>query len=239
MSLFPRTLSKVWQNRDVNRGSLSETMLEGTPCNLTISLMYSWANLTMDILKFIAKKWTLLVSQSNITQMVSCPLKVHGKWVTKSMEMLSHFHTGISKGCRIPSGLWCSTFAFWQVRHADTNWATSFFIPYHQKVSLRSLYILVMPGCRLRRLLCPPWRINFLTSASSSTQILPWNFSIPSLPKVKSLASSDPSYSRTWFKLASNNCLSLTESKKSLDIVKVLHLMDSDPNLMKDYLVPF
>jgi len=184
----------------------------------------------MDILKFIAKKCALLVNRSIITQMVSCLLKVRGRWVTKSMEMLSHFHTGISKGCRFPLGFWCSTFAFWQVRQADTNCATSFFIPCHQKVSLRSWYILVMPGCKLRRLLCPSSRINFLTSASSGTHTLPWNRSIPSSPKAKSLASSDPSCSLTLFRPASNNCLSLIESKKSLDIVRVLHLMDSDPN---------
>ena len=80
--------------------------------NLTISLMYNWANLAIDILKFIAKKWALLVNRSTITQIVLCPLKVCGKWVTKSMEMLSHFHTSISKGCRFPPDLWCSTFAF-------------------------------------------------------------------------------------------------------------------------------
>jgi len=164
VSLLPKALCSVCQNREVNRGSLSETILEGTPCNLTISLMYNWANLAMDILKFIAKKWALLVSRSTITQMVSCPLNIHGKWVKKSMEMLSHFHIGISKGCRIPLDLWCSTFAFWHVKQATTNCATSLFIPFHQKVSLRSWCILVMPGCMLRRLLCPSDECVFLPS---------------------------------------------------------------------------
>ena len=53
---------------------------------------------------------------------------------------------------------------------------------------------------------------------------------MPSSPKAKSLASSDPSCSLTLFRLASNNYLSLIESKKSLDTVRVLHLMDLDPN---------
>jgi len=33
----------------------------------TIFLMYNWANLAIDILKFIAKKWALLVNRSTIT----------------------------------------------------------------------------------------------------------------------------------------------------------------------------
>jgi len=205
-------------------------MLEGTPCNLTISLMYNWANLAIDIFKFIAKKWALLVSRSTMTQMVSCPLKVCGKWVTKSIEMLSHFHIGIFKGCKIPPGLWCSTFVFCYVKQADTNCATSFFLPCHQKVSLRSWYILVMSGCKLRRLLCPSSRINFFTSTSSGTHTLPWNFNMPSLPKAKSFASFDPNCSLTLFRLASNNCLSLTEFRKSLDMVRLLHLMNPDSN---------
>ena len=50
------------------------------------------------------------------------------------------------------------------------------------------------------------------------------------ITQSKVFVSSDPSCSLTLFKLASNNYLSLTESKKSLHIVKVLHLMASDPN---------
>ena len=53
---------------------------------------------------------------------------------------------------------------------------------------------------------------------------------MPLPPKAKSLASFDPSCSLTLFRLASNNYLSLTEVKKSLDIVRVLHVMNSDPN---------
>ena len=149
--------------------------------------------MAINILRFIAKKWALLVSRSTITQILSWPLKVRGKWVRKSIAMLSHFHTGMSNDCRIPLSLWCSTFAFWQVKQADKNWATSFFIPCHQKVSLRSWYILVMPGCKPRRLWSPSSRINLFTSVSSGIHTLPWNLSTLSLPKAKSLASSDPS----------------------------------------------
>ena len=87
-----------------------------------------------------------------------------------------------------------------------------------------------MSGCKLRRLLCLSSRINLFTSMSSGTHTLPWNLSMSSLPKAKSFASPDPSCSLTLFKLASNNCLSLSESRKSLDIVRLLHLMNSDSN---------
>ena len=107
------------------------------------------------------------------------------------------------------------------------NCATSFFMPCHQKFSLRSWYILVMPGCRLRRLLCPSSRTN-LSSALSGTQTLPLNLNTQSLPKANSLACSDPSSSFTLCKLASCACFSLIKLRKSLDIVRVLHLMDSD-----------
>jgi len=87
-----------------------------------------------------------------------------------------------------------------------------------------------MLGCKLRRLLCPSSRINLFTLASSSTHTLPLNHSTPLLPKANSFVSSDPSNSLTPFKLASINYFSLTEFRKSLDIVRVLHLMNSDPN---------
>jgi len=118
----------------------------------------------------------------------------------------------------------------WQVKQADTNCATSFFMPCHQKLFLRSWYILVMPGCRLKQLLCHSSRTNLLNSASSSTQTLPLNLNTPSLPKANSLAWSDPSSSFTFCRLASPACFSLIKPKKSLDTVKVLHLMNSGSN---------
>ena len=37
------------------------------------------------------------------------------------MEILSHFHWGISKGCNFLEGLWYSILAFWQAKHAYTK----------------------------------------------------------------------------------------------------------------------
>ena len=138
------------------------TILSGTPCNLTISRIYKSASLSMDILRLISKKWVHFVSRSTITQMASCPFINLGKWVTKSMKTLSHFHWGMSSGYRVPPGLWCSILAFWHTKHAATMSATSVFIPGHQNDSFKSLYIFVIPECIMRWPLCPSSKILLL-----------------------------------------------------------------------------
>ena len=148
------TSYRVYQKWEVNLRSRSDTILDGTPCNLTFSLTYNWTNLAIDILRFTGKKWALFVSRSTITHVASWPWTDLGKWVTKSIAMLSHFLLRISNGCNNSPGLWCSTFAFWQVKHVTTYWVISLFIPDHQNDSFRSWCILVVPGCRLRWLLC-------------------------------------------------------------------------------------
>ena len=70
---------------------------------LPISLTYNSASLSRDIFWLIGWKWPHFVSMSTITQMESCPLTYLGKCVTKSMEMLSHFHWGISRGSNVPT----------------------------------------------------------------------------------------------------------------------------------------
>jgi len=120
-NLLPKPFCKVCQNLEVNLGSLSDTILEDIPCSLTTSLIYNEANLSIDILKLIARKWALLVSRSTITQIVLRFQTDRGKCVTKSIAMLSHFQTGISNWCNIPPGFLCSTFAFWQVKQKDMN----------------------------------------------------------------------------------------------------------------------
>lgn len=44
--LESKALCKLPKNLEVNLGSLSETMLDGTSCNLTISLTYRLVNLS-------------------------------------------------------------------------------------------------------------------------------------------------------------------------------------------------
>ena len=109
----PNTAYRDCQKWEVILGSLSDTMLAGTPCNLTTSRMYNSANLSIDSFWLISRKWAHLVNLSMITQIESCPLVDLGRCVTKSMAMLSHLHWGISSGYNVPPGLWCSIFAFW------------------------------------------------------------------------------------------------------------------------------
>jgi hypothetical protein len=50
-------------------------------------------------------KWTDLVKLSTMTHIESYPREVRGKPTMKYMQMFSHFHSGILKGCRFPVGL--------------------------------------------------------------------------------------------------------------------------------------
>ncbi|MFS7994643.1 hypothetical protein Hanom_Chr12g01108441 [Helianthus anomalus] len=76
--------------------------------------------------------------------------------------MSSHFHTGISNCCSSPEGFWCSVFTCEQVKHLDTYSAISFFIPIHQKLFLKSWYILLFPGCMVYLDLWASSKILFL-----------------------------------------------------------------------------
>ena len=128
----------------------------------------------------MGKKWADFVSRSTITQIASKPALVLGNPDTKSIAILSHFHCGISKGCNIPEGLWCSIFTFWQVKHFETYSATSFFIPGHQNIAFKSWYILVLPGWMENPLLCASFKISCLKVPTSGTMILPLNLHNPS-----------------------------------------------------------
>ncbi|MFS7978393.1 hypothetical protein Hanom_Chr10g00914981 [Helianthus anomalus] len=70
----------------------------GTPCLETTSLRYISAKVENLSVSLIAKKCADFVSRSTITQIVSFPRWDLGRPVTKSMEICSHFHCGIS-GC--------------------------------------------------------------------------------------------------------------------------------------------
>ena len=94
----PMAFGKLDQNLDVNLGSQSETIDIGTPCNLTISSTYNSANLSNRSSLLTGRQCTDFVSLSTITHMASCCLRVLGSTVTKSIVILSHFHTGIGRG---------------------------------------------------------------------------------------------------------------------------------------------
>ena len=127
-SLVPKAFCKFYQNRNTNRGSLSETILISIPCNLTISSIYSWTNFFMEYFIFIGKKWADLVNRSTSTQTASWPLCVRGKFETKFILMRFHFHSGISRGCNKFEDFLCSVLSCLQVRQVWTFWAISFLI---------------------------------------------------------------------------------------------------------------
>ena len=105
---------------------------EGTPCNRTISLMYSSTSCSALKVDFIAKKCADLVSRSTITELTLWYLLVRGILITKSIVICSYFQTGMGKGSNKSSGFWCFVFTHWQVRHRATNSVMSLFIPGHQ-----------------------------------------------------------------------------------------------------------
>ena len=102
LNWVPNAACRDCQKRDVNLGSLSDTILAGTPCNLNTSRTYKSANLSNDHFWLMAKKWAHFVNLSTTTQIESCPFVDLGKWVTKSMAILSHFNWGISNGSSVP-----------------------------------------------------------------------------------------------------------------------------------------
>ena len=122
----------------MNLGSWYEIIVEGTPCSLIISWMYRWVNFSKGQFALMGKKWADLVNLSTITYMELYPANVLGSHITKSIEILSCFHSRISKVCSAPNGFWCSIFTFWKTKHLFTNFATSELILGHQKI-LRDL----------------------------------------------------------------------------------------------------
>ena len=137
-NLLPKLLWRLSQKYDTNLVSLSEIILKGTPCCLNISYMYLFASASVDCPTLKGMKWALLVSQSMITHIALFPLGLLGRPTTKSMVILSHFHSGIGSGCSSPAVLWCSALTCWHTRQRTTNRAISLFIPCHQKCCLRS-----------------------------------------------------------------------------------------------------
>ena len=123
---------KLCQNVEVKRGSLSDTIEIGTPCNLTISHIYKWLNVSIESETLIGRKWADFVKRSTTTQTTSCSLWDLGNSVTKFIMTCSYFHSTTGNGCNKPAGLWCSAFTCWQVKHLFTNLTTSDFIPFHQ-----------------------------------------------------------------------------------------------------------
>ena len=120
------------QNLDVNYMPLSDIIEIGTPCIGTIRIRYNLAYWATVYVMQTGKKCAVLVNLSTITNIESNPLAVLGNLVTKSIVILSHFHSGMSKIWSVPAGFWCSVLTYRHVRHLTTKSTTSIFMPFHQ-----------------------------------------------------------------------------------------------------------
>ena len=69
--LYPRPYAILAKKIEVNVTPRSDTMLTGTPWRQTIRLTYNLANLSVEYVFLIGKKWVVLVNLSIITQIAS------------------------------------------------------------------------------------------------------------------------------------------------------------------------
>ena len=106
-----------------------EIIALGNPCNLKISFMKIFAMVLDLYVDLTGIKCDAFVNLSTKTMMESCCLVVIGNLVIESMEINSHFHSRIGKGCNKLVGCWCSTFTCWLFIHLEMYSAMSFFIP--------------------------------------------------------------------------------------------------------------
>jgi hypothetical protein len=108
--------------------------------------MYSSAYCPTLYVMATGMNWADLVKRSTMTHNELYPREVQGKPTMNSIQMFSHFHSGILKGCRFLAGLKWSALILRQVSHSDTYLAISHFILVHQKFFFKSWYILLVPG---------------------------------------------------------------------------------------------
>ena len=159
-------------------------------------------------------KWADLVNLSIITQIESNFPNVFGRPTTKSIVILSHFHSGMGILWSVLLGLWCSYFTCWQFGHLATKSTMSRFILLHQKCFFRSRYILVAPGCIEYLELCASVRIVLIKSSTRGTHTLPLILKTPSSSICASLASPHNTISRIRLSFSSSNCFPLILSRK-------------------------
>jgi hypothetical protein len=129
LKFVPNPLNSPLQNFEVKLESLSDTIVLGIPCNLTIYHMYISTIFVSLYVDFTGIKWASLVRFSTTIIIESCFLTVLGSLVMKSMVTTSHFHSRMGKGYRKPARCLCSSLTFLHSRHLGIKSITSFFIP--------------------------------------------------------------------------------------------------------------
>jgi hypothetical protein len=104
----PISLCKLCQNPKVNHESLSETIVDGTPCSCTMLCTYSLANLSIGSFSFTRMKCMPFLKWSTTTQMESSLVGALGRPRMKSITISSHFYLRISGSLSIHVSLWYS-----------------------------------------------------------------------------------------------------------------------------------
>jgi hypothetical protein len=88
----------------VKLGSRSDIIDTSTPGSLITLFTYNFVSLSTKSIIFIGKNKVDFVSQSTTTHMASFPFFPLGNPVTKSIEISSHFHSGIDNNYNSPAG---------------------------------------------------------------------------------------------------------------------------------------
>jgi hypothetical protein len=103
-NLVSKTTIRDFQKFELNLVSLSDTTSLGMPCSLNISFMKMLEISIASQVELTGMKWADLLSLSTTTMMASFCLVEFGNPVMKSLEMVSHFHSGIGRGCNNLAG---------------------------------------------------------------------------------------------------------------------------------------
>jgi hypothetical protein len=141
-------------------------------------------------------KWADLVKRCTMTHIELYPHEVRGKSTMKSIQMLSHFHSGMLRCCRFPVGLKWSALTLRHMSHSDTYFTISLFILVHYKLFFKSWYILLVHGW-IEYL--EQWESSMIlrrSSKSFGTTRQYWNHRTPSASCRKHYAS--PNFSLWW-----------------------------------------
>jgi len=90
----------IW-NTKLNLVPISDFWI---PCNITPSMINTWAIYHVCWETFMGMKWYTLFKRSTTTKMKSLVQEFICNMVMKSIVISSHFHLGMLKGCDFPFG---------------------------------------------------------------------------------------------------------------------------------------
>ena len=119
-TLVPRSRHNSCQNFEVNRVSLSLTILSDNPWCLNISWKYSLAVSAAPHVMLNLIRWTLFETESMMTRIESWPLPVLGRSVIKSIDISDQRLSGGMSGVNLPILGWCLALLLWHSWHPLT-----------------------------------------------------------------------------------------------------------------------